>query len=327
MERQILVPLDGSLLAESVIPYAVELARAQGDALHLLRVITPATVAPSLAWPMPAPVNIERWLEADRQAARDYLNLLGNQIHAAEVKVQTTVAEGNPAEIIIGLTRSKVSTIDTIAMATHGRRGVERWVLGSVAEKVLHAAPVPLLLVRGTPSDTPPEVGPPYHQLVFDRSYRRIIVPLDGSDLAEQALEEARLLANALVATLVLVAVVPFWDDVGLSEPGVLPSWTIDGQQHLREYAAQYLESVAAPLRDSGLTVQTHWVDGDPPEAIAATAERESADLIVMATHGRSGFSRLWLGSVATQVVRRASVPVLMIRAKQVEHSVGKSVT
>jgi nucleotide-binding universal stress UspA family protein len=162
MEQQILVPLDGSLLAESVIPYAVELARAQGNALHLLRVITPATVAPSLAWPMPAPVNIERWLEADRQSARDYLNLLGNQIHAADIKVQTTVAEGNPAEIIIGLARSKVSSIASIAMATHGRHGVERWVLGSVAEKVLHAAPVPLLLVRGTTADTPAEAGMPH---------------------------------------------------------------------------------------------------------------------------------------------------------------------
>jgi nucleotide-binding universal stress UspA family protein len=128
-------------------------------------------------------------------------------------------------------------------------------------------------------------------------------------------------------ATLLLIAVVPFWDDVGISEPGVLPSWTIDGQQHLREYATQYLESAAAPLRDAGLKVQSHWVDGDPPEAIAAAAEREAADLIVMATHGRSGFSRLWLGSVATQVVRRSSVPVLLIRARQVEHTVGKSET
>ena len=315
MKRQILIPLDGSSRAEAAIPHALQLAQASASDLHLVRVVTTATVAPSLAWPMPAAINLEQWIAADREAAKNYLTTLAQQVQTSAIAVHTTLLEGDPATSIVAFAQ-ETPTICEIAMATHGRSGVSRWVFGSVAEKVLHATPVPLLLVRVNDS-LATELDPPKYPLLHDVAYRTIVVPLDGSDFGEQALATARVLADHYQAELVLASVVPYLDDIGLGESGVVPLWTITDQQTVRDHAAAYLKEVATRLAEGGLRVRTRWVDGPPAEMITTIAQEENADLIVMSTHGRSGFSRLWLGSVATKIIRHTSLPVLLIRAQQ----------
>jgi nucleotide-binding universal stress UspA family protein len=323
MERQILVPLDGSSLAEAVLPHATQLAQATLSNLHLLRVVIPPTVTPSLAWPMPAPINTERWLEAERSAARTYLDTIAAMLAKEGITARTTVLEGDPATTIIEFAQENAN-IREIAMASHGRSGFNRWIMGSVAERVLHSTPVPLLVVRADEHDIAVELKQPRREFKLETPYKNILVPLDGSDFAEQALGLARMIADHYQATLFLVSVVPFLDDVGLAEGGVVPLWGVSDQQTARTYAAEYLTSTAADLTDAGLNVRTRWVDGPPAETITAIASEEHADLIVMSTHGRSGISRLWLGSVAARVIRRADQPILLVRAQEEKRERGK---
>jgi nucleotide-binding universal stress UspA family protein len=154
-----------------------------------------------------------------------------------------------------------------------------------VAAKVLQAVATPLLLVRASDEEGTPARAP----------YRRLLVPLDGSAFAELALAEARLLASATGAELTLVAVAA-------------------DHEAERAHAAAYLEGVAARLRGAGLAARAQVSIGEPAERILAACAEERADLIVMATHGRGGWRRLWLGSVASKVVERAGAPVLLVR-------------
>jgi nucleotide-binding universal stress UspA family protein len=171
---------------------------------------------------------------------------------------------------------------DLIVMSTHGRGGLSQLVYGSVAEHVLRQTSVPVVLAKSGPrwpDDLP----------------LRILVPLDGSALSESALEPASKLARALGANLVLLRVSEsHHDDVG-----------------------GYLESVAAPRRADGLTIEARVEAGSPAEAIARAASEAVPTLVVMATHGRGALIRLLLGSVASEALRKLTAPVLLVRPHQ----------
>ena len=216
------------------------------------------------------------------------------------------LAAGDVASAIVARAERDPHT-SMIAMATHGRSGLGRWVLGSVAEKVLEAAPKPLLLVRASA----------HAAASTNVSYRTIVVPLDGSPFAEQALGQAQAIAAATGAALALVAVVPLLDDAALAEVGVVPSQASAERQAEIEQLSRYLPGVAARLEAEGFTVRPHVVGGAPAEEILHASAAEHADLIVMATHGHTGVQRLWLGSVATKVVRSADRSVLLVRAHE----------
>jgi nucleotide-binding universal stress UspA family protein len=180
-------------------------------------------------------------------------------------------------------------------------------VLGSVAEKVLQSASWPLLLVPARAHAAVPA----------DVSYRTIVVPLDGSQFAEQALGQAQAIAATTGAVLVLISVVPLLDDLALTDVGIVPAWAEAERQEEIEQRSSYLAGVAARLEAEGFTVQPHVVGGTPTEQILHASAAEHADLIVMATHGHTGVQRLWIGSVATKVVRSADRPVLLVRAHE----------
>ena len=317
MERQILVPLDGSTLAEAAIPHAVQLALASSSNLHLLRTIIPAIVMPSLAWPLPAPVNIERWLDMEREAAQEYLAGMAVQLQALNIGVETSLIEGNPADTILKLAAE--AKIRTIVMASHGRHGLERWIFGSVAEKVLHTTPVPLMVVHVDAANLQedPPAKPAAAVQPLKQPYKTILVPLDGSDFAEKALVEAQLLAAQWDSTIVLLSVVPYLTHPGLGADGMTPVWTVGDQDSAHRYAQEYLDEVAQRLVPTHLNVRTRTVDGSPSEMIVASATEEAADLIVMSTHGHSGFSRIWLGSTTNRVIQHVHIPVLLVRAEE----------
>jgi nucleotide-binding universal stress UspA family protein len=188
-------------------------------------------------------------------------------------------------------------------MATHGRGGLGRWLLGSVTEKVLQGASTPQLLVRAQASPAPS--GP----------YRKIIVPLDGSKLAEQALTASLPLAQATGATLLLLTVVPSSGEQRDAGGATEQAWATAPPAAETDHWQRYLAQVAREQVPEGVGVQTHVVYGHPAAGILQVSDAPDADLIVMATHGRGGLQRLWLGSVAWKVVQHTHRPVLLVRA------------
>jgi nucleotide-binding universal stress UspA family protein len=306
LEQQILVPLDGSALAENILPHAEVLGRISACGLLLLHVVTPAESNQTRLWSAAAPADLRRqWEEEDLTRIHTYLAAVATRLQAEGLHVRTEVLTAHdPAEAIIDRAAGDPA-IRLIALATHGRSGLSRWVLGSVAAKLLPTAPRPLLLLR-----TNDDAG----VYVPELRYRTIVVPLDGSAMAEQALERARPIAGACDATLVLVTIVPPVADVGLAEAGVVPDWMEAEAQEQQQRAQHYLAQLTARLAAEGVNARPRLGTGQPAEAILRISADEQADLIVMATHGARGRDHRWLGSVAAKLAQGAKVPLLLVQ-------------
>jgi nucleotide-binding universal stress UspA family protein len=293
MIRQILVPLDGSPLAESILPCVEEFVRLTGAGVTVIQVVEPVGVAAD-RFGQNYP-GVERDLQAaDERLARDYLAGLALRLARGGIAAYTRVAVGPVAETIIQAGRA----VDLIAMATHGRSGVGRWVHGSVADKVLRGATAPVLLFR---AGGQPATGHP----------RRILVPLDGSELAEHALPLAADLAHRAGAEVILMRSVS-WATESL---GMLAGATPELLGLAEEGARDYLNEVAKGLTGQGLSVSIDVRFDPAADGILAGAAETAADLIVMSTHGRGGLGRWVHGSVADRVLRGAPIPVLLVRA------------
>ena len=317
MPQTLLVPLDGSELGEAALPWAVSLARARGLGLVLTqvgtwpRVGTNPTVSGYLRPDLYAPAAAANW-----DAVAAYLDEIRRRLAGAGLVVETAVRQGDPVEHILDLADERGAY--AIAMATYGRGGLGRLVLGSVVERVLQHATIPVLLVHTRPEGTgPPDTrtqgeAPPVAPVV-----RRLLVPLDGSPLAERALDVADEI-SADGTTLVLVRVAPparrFPPD-----PTIRTTVTVEDEEAERRGLSEgeaYLDRVAHGLEGTGRAIERDVRVGSPAEEILATARDHAADLIVMATHGTTGPARWLLGSVADQVVRRAEGPVLLVSAR-----------
>lgn len=314
MIRQILVPLDGSTVAESVLPSARMLAQLFNASVTLFQAVEPldpgavpsAPSAPLAAVIPPGIPPAELPSASDLEAAaleraHAYLVTIAGPLQHAGLTVHTKTSVDSPAAAIVDLAHD----YDLIAMATHGRGGLGRWVYGSVAEKVLHLAPVPVLLIRA--SETPP---------VAIKRPGRLLIALDGSLVAEQALPLATQVARDAGATVTLVQST-FWAQATVSSYPYGYGVGADVQRMMQEAEAdakRYLETVRARLVREGLTVEITVRPEPAADAILATATESECDLIVMSTHGRSGITRWLMGSIAGQVVRHATLPILLIR-------------
>lgn len=283
------VALDGSATAEAVLPWAGELARGLGLRLVLVHIHEAARGAS---------------VTEQVRAAETYLDRTAETLRSSGVEVQqrVVVVEESGGATAAGIVeQARAMNAAWIMLATHGRSGPRRWALGSVADEVIRAAPCPVLVVRvdvPAPKDRPRRIG-------------RILTPLDGSATAEAALTEALRIARAFAAILDLIQVVPWAAAVYGAAPEVWQPEDLDDR--LARAADDYLGSVQDRL-PSDLPCERQVLRGAPAAAILDHAERTGADLIVMGTHGRSGLGRFLLGSVADQVVRAASVPVLLVR-------------
>lgn len=290
MIQTILVPLDGSPLAESILPAVQRIAHLSGAALRLVHVAEPPHGQPAAA-------------AAHEQEIRRYLDTVAERLTAAGLSVTIEVLAGEPAESIIQAGQG----VELIAMGTHGRSGIGRWVYGSVADKVLRGASAPVLLVRAR-AEGPVPGEPP----------RAIVVPLDGSDLAEHALPLASMLSREASVPLVLVQSV-YWSELGVTGGfpdgyGTLMSAEI-AIEAAEAGAKEYLAETVAKLAAQGVTAEPVISLVPATDAILDAVEESHAGLIVMTTHGRGGLGRFVYGSVADRVLRAASVPVLLVRA------------
>lgn len=308
-----LVPLDGSELAEVVFAYAKELAGRLSLDVTLLHVCSPTEqeLAPmhrSYTEHMAGIVKLQ--VEAIQKK-------VGIQPGSKEVETRGELAVGYPAEQI--LSYADENDIDLILMATHGRSGIRRWAIGSVADKVLRASKVPVWLVR---AGIPEEV-------VYDEWPRRtILVPLDGSELAESVLPHVETLAKQRGAELVDVVLLRVCDPPIISSDypeAIMPlSWEEHVEQQMawcKRASEKYLAGVEKQLKDAGLKVRSEVLVGNPPldnpaNEIIDYANRNPFNLIVMATHGRSGISRWAYGSVAARVLLGVSSPLFLVRPR-----------
>lgn len=195
LQHQILVPLDGSAVAATVLPHAALLALATGSGLALLRVIPSLAGDDPLARTLVPAIRLDAAGEQISSAARAGLNAAAEDLEEQGLAVQTEVIEGAPAQVITGYAAAQPE-VQTIALATHGWSGLRRWLLGSITETVVHTAPCSLLLVRPTMHGDTPQAPPTHHS---------ILVPLDGSVLAERALRQARSLAQHTHAQVILL--------------------------------------------------------------------------------------------------------------------------
>jgi nucleotide-binding universal stress UspA family protein len=308
----ILVPLDGSDLAEQALPAAVELARRTGTALRLVHVHVPITADPIHVEGLP--VIDEHMHSLRRQHEQAYLDRARDRL-AADVNTSVAVLDGPPAATLA--THAETSRAMLIVMTTHGRGGLERAWVGSVADELIKVSPVPLLLVRPEPRNVP-------------RRFRRILVPLDGSTLGEAILEHALQLARLdPESEVVLLDVVqPIDSEVWVPEAAAAaPRATDDVTALQEERARHYLDGVARRVEAAGVGVRTRVkVAFQVASAILDAARHEKADLVALATHGRSGLVRMALGSVADKVVRGSDTPVLLLRPPRNVSESGRTV-
>jgi nucleotide-binding universal stress UspA family protein len=302
MYTRMLVPLDGSRLAENVLPYARALARAFDLRVELLSVVDSIDFARTTNAGHVR--DFDPLIEAAMQEGKRYLEGIARSFGGT--KVSNTVEQGVADKIIIENAGGDKDTL--IAMATRGRSGIHRWLMGSVAEKVLRGATNPLLLVRGN------EEG----KSEGEAALKSIVVPLDGSKLAESVLPRAVELAKTLSLAIVLTRAyqIPLSAAYAGAEAPYIPNQ--DALLNLvREEVSAYLETKVNELHQNGVDkVSSILLVGSGADEIIELAQGTPDNLIAMCTHGRSGVKRWVLGSVTEKVVRHSEDPVLVVRAE-----------
>jgi len=319
MFRRILVPLDGSARAEQALPVAARIARASAGTVILVRAVTSPI---DFSWyTMEAPRSMEAALNADMEAAKEYIQRVAVSDQLEGIAVITEVVEGVPTNVIFST--AKTHQADLIVMCSHGETGLKRWILGSVAQKVARHSPIPVLVLResaGIPTTLHPEGNRPV----------RVMVATDNSPLSEEALEPAAYLSAALSAPLHgevhLVHILPLpitspHDDLADMLVREHHPAIGDAKAKLAEAAQRLTTGSLAQLQ---LKV-THslLIARDVAETLIEIAEqgeqnREESkpyDVLVMATHGRSGMQRWVMGSVTERVLGATRLPLLVVRS------------
>lgn len=299
--RRIVVPLDGSSLAEQALPHAEALAQLTHAPLHLVRVIDPTHLAPLAGVALRRDATaLQLLLEDERIAARDYLERIERDLLARQQTVTVEYRQGPAARELLAAAQSG----DLLVMATHGLGGLAHWFLGSVAEAVVRRAPVPVWLVRAGVDES------------GSLMIRRLVVPLDGSPLAEEALPTAAALAKRLQVPVHLITVIELSATMPLELVAAAVSVS-DFERTLTRLFAEAQTLLVAPserLQNDDIETSTEVRHGLQPGPTILEVT-QPGDLIVMTSHGRTGLRRWILGSVAEAVIRRASVPVLLVRA------------
>lgn len=282
MYRTILVPCDGSNPSEYAIPFAIEIARRDKGSVTLLRALPDSLLVTDL----PTAVQASSRRLAEIEMAR-----LKKAFESSEVPVSVRMRIGFPVEEIL----LAAATSDLIVMTTHGRGGINRWVMGSVADKAIRLSSVPVLAIH------PPEKRTrAMAEAAALRMFRDVCVPLDGSPLAERSLAELGQFAG------------------GEARINLMRTVAKDAGGAAEDLADNYLQDVASKLEARGVRVTRSVQKGDnAAEEIAKYAIRTGCGLIVMTTHGASGITRWMLGGVTDKVVRRGPTPVLAIRASR----------
>jgi nucleotide-binding universal stress UspA family protein len=297
MYDTILVPTDGSEHARRAGRHALHLARAFDAAVHVVSVVD----VQAAAGLFDAGGVDDAFVDRLETQGREAIETVTADAHDTDT-VATALVRGSPGEAILEYAGDH--GVDMVAMGTHGRTGIDRFVAGSVTERVVRRAEVPVLTVRAV--GTTAVVG----------EYEKVLVPTDGSAAAERAIEHGLAVAEATGARVHAVNVVDYGALAAAGPEDDLPGTVAD---HLTARAERAVETVAERARDRGLDAVTAVLDGYPATQLLEYVDDRGIDLVAMGTTGRTGVSRFLLGSTTERVVRHAPVPVLAVNARDAD--------
>ncbi|AGB32378.1 universal stress protein UspA-like protein [Natrinema pellirubrum DSM 15624] len=289
MYDSVLVPTDGSDHAARVAGHALGLARWFDATVHVVSVVDVSAAGGVFDAGGVSPAFVER-LEDEAAAAIERIETMTDTD-----RVRSAVLKGSPAATI--LEYADENDVDLIAMGTHGRTGVNRYLTGSVTERVVRQSDVPVMTARVT------------ERSEWAGGYDEILLPTDGSEPAAAAVDHALAIATRADATVHVVSVVDVSTVAG--RPTIVAPNDILAQ--FESDAETAVETVAATVRDAGLDVETHVRKDIPSQGLLEYVDDHDIDLVTMGTHGRTGFDRVLLGSTTERFVRRAPVPVLAV--------------
>lgn len=312
--RRLLVPLDGSPLAEEALAPAVAIARASGAELHLTHVFVTYAARMEMLSTVEKHFAIERQLQQEAEAyltsvAERVAGELPGQVYADPMRTHPLQSPyGETAVIVESICRvSRRLHADLIVMATHARGGLSRAWLGSVADALVRRGTAPMLLMH-----------PRAEQAVASVPYHHILLPLDGSALAEESLPLAQALAVLFAARLTLLRVIVPRRAIARPAPVTRVSTAYVKEQEAE--ATRYLADERERMRASGPCHETAIVVAEhPAQGILEYAVDHGVDLIAMSTHGLGGAKRFMIGSVADKVLRGAPIPVVLTKPAQTE--------
>lgn len=296
MFKHLLVPLDGSRLAESALPYAAFLAEKLGATITLIHIIEKNA---------PKEIHSEHHL-TDPDEARSYLNEVAQRFFPPDIPVESHVHTSLVSDVAKSIVEH-VAEIqhDLVVMCTHGHSGLREWITGSIAQQVIGRGDIPVLLVRPDESEDQPAFA-----------CRKLLIPLDGNPDHEQGLPVAAELAHVCEAVLHLVMVIPTYGTLAGTQaaaakllPGTMSAMLDMSEKSGEDYLRRHLEHWI----DSGITVTAEVARGDPAQTIINTALQAKADLIVLGTHGKAGTDAFWSGSVTPKISSRCRIPLLLV--------------
>lgn len=294
MFKKVVIPLDGSPLASLIldhIPYLLPTPETEFILVQVIEAWRYAFNAEGVAAP-----NIANYLQENAEA---YLKQQLDLLRAQGYEAQAYVARGDAAHEILHI--AAMTGADLIAMTTHGRSGLAHWALGSIAERVLHESTLPVLLVREASN-------------IATAGVRHLLVPLDGSPQAEQVFTPAMNLAKDLGAELLLLRAIPTPDEGNQRLLFANKEAATTAFQKWLAEAEEYLGQLAQQFQSAGITTAYQASLGDPVQVICDAIAEKKIDMVVLSTHGRTGMSRWYYGSVANKLLRTVQCPLLMVR-------------
>ena len=295
MFKHILVPLDGSTLAEAALPAAVSLAQTYKAPVTLLHVIEQDA---------PEEVHRDRHLTKAVEAEA-YLKKIAKRAFPPGIKVDLHVHTSPVADVARSIVDHSSDEIqpDLIILCAHGNSGVHALVFGNIAQEVAAASGKPVLLIKPDEKTAPFEL-------------HHILVPLDNESVHDKALPTAESLAKAYGAELNLLCVIPTLGTLSGEQAAVsnmLPATATAYLDIAEEIALEHFQGHLNQFKKKGLPATAEIARGDPAPVIAKTAEKIGADLILFGTHGHAGLDAFWNRSVAANVAHRTDIPLLLI--------------
>jgi nucleotide-binding universal stress UspA family protein len=295
MFTHILVPLDGSKLAEAALPSAASLAQTLGAPVTLLHLIEKDA---------PQEVHKDRHLtKADE--ANDYLQAVAQTAFPEKVKVEWHVHTAEIENVAASIVQhAEELNPDLIIMCSHGRSGMRDYLFGNIAQQVIGQSDMPVLLLKPTTAQSQ----------TFQ--VRKIFLPLDDESIHDESLSIAKPLAKVYQAGLYLLTVIPTLGTLsnGKAAAGTLLPATATAYLDIKEEnAKEHLQEHLNELAQSGLDAEAEIARGDPAPTISEVAERVDADLIILSTHRKTGTAAFWARSVAPNVARRTKMPLLLL--------------
>jgi nucleotide-binding universal stress UspA family protein len=294
--KKLLIPLDGTILAESAVPPAAQLAKKIGVDVTLIHVLEKDP---------PEKIHGQSHLTTAAEAGAYLASVASREIFGG-VRVETHVHESGVSDVPRSISEhSEELNEDLVVMCSHGNDALKNFLFGSLAQQVISFGNTPVLLVR------PPAAG---GEMVYP--FDNFLLPLDGNPDHEQAIRYSSVLAGMCRATIHLLSAIPHFGTMSgelTAANRYLPGTTTKMMDMIVPDAAEYLRGILMKLEQKGLTVTATISRNEPAAAIAETARTVHADIIVLATHGRKGTQAFWEGSVTPKVSKATSIPILLV--------------